>query len=150
MKKLLLLFVAVLTLASCDLDDDNNKFSYEFLPVEEAVVPEDMVVGEVYEITMEYMKPNACYTFDTLYYDRSKETENVDDEDITTEVRTVAVITRKAYTTDSECGEIDDMSNVSFDFAPRTSGPYLFKFWNGEDEDGEDTFLEYPVVIAEK
>lgn len=155
MKKLLLLFVAVLTLASCDTDNDYTNYTYDYLPTEEATIPEDMVVGDTYEISLKYIQPSTCYLFDSLYYYKTTEDiENEDNEDdenesTETEVRTIAVINRILESSDTNCVETNEEIETSFTFIPEIAGPYLFKFWTGVDEDGEDVFLEFEREIEE-
>ncbi|MHA7942522.1 hypothetical protein ACJOV8_005585 [Formosa sp. 3Alg 14/1] len=149
MKKLLLLFVATLTLASCDTNDDySSNFTYGVIPTESADIPDDMEVGKIYRITVDYIRPTDCYSFYTLDYRRSTEDiEDANGELIDTQVRTVAVINR--IFTEEECEELDETTQVYFDFEPITAGPYVFRFWTGEDEDGEGIFLEYETEVLE-
>ncbi|WP_299776607.1 hypothetical protein [uncultured Formosa sp.] len=152
MKKLFFLFVTVLTFASCDTDDDYTNYTYDYLPTEEATIPEDMVVGDTYEISLKYIQPSTCYIFDSLYYYKTTETiEDEEDENTATEteVRTIAVINRVLESSDTDCVEVNEEVETSFTFIPEVSGPYLFKFWTGLDEDGEDVFLEVERDIAD-
>ena len=154
MKKLLFLFVTVLTLASCDTDDDYySGYTYEYLPTEAATVPEDMMVSETYEISITYIQPTSCHAFNSLFYYKS--TENIEDEDgvedpVQTEVRTIAVINSVAEGSDTDCEEINEEVETSFTFVPEVAGTYLFKFWVGSDEDGEDIFLEIEREIVDQ
>ncbi|QDO93105.1 hypothetical protein FNB79_03640 [Formosa sediminum] len=151
MKKLLLLFIATLTLTSCDTDDDYSGYTYEYLTTENATVPEDMEVGESYKIYITYIQPTSCYTFDSLYY--YKTTEVLEDEEgeelpFTTEVRTIAVVNRIIESSETECEDLNEETEISFTFIPEEAGPYLFKFWAGTDENGEDVFLEFERDIV--
>ena len=163
MKKLLLLFVAALTLASCDNDDDYPNLTYEFMPTESADIPEDMFFYAnnsdkiSYEITIHYNRPSSCYIFNDLYY--ASTTENIDDENgedgeesIATEIRTIAVI--NVFNEDNlDCMEYsgeEGQSTATFKFIPGAPGPYIFKFWTGTNDEGEDEFLEYETVILEE
>ncbi|MDW5289048.1 hypothetical protein [Formosa sp. PL04] len=151
MKQFLLLFVAVLTLTSCINDDDYSNYVYEFLPTVSADVPEQVVLGETYRITIDYIKPTSCYIFDDIYYVATNEDiDDVDGEPISTEIRTVAVI--NVVNEDIDCTDLSDeegQATAQFNFAPQKVGPYLFKFWIGEDEDGEDLFIEYETLVVE-
>ncbi|WP_159022040.1 hypothetical protein [Formosa sp. L2A11] len=150
MKNLLLLFVAALTLASCDTDDDYSEYSYQYLATEEATIPENMVVGETYTITLNYIQPSSCDTFDSLYYYKNE--ENIDDEEgtaIETQVRTIAVISSYYENSNTDCEDLNEEKETSFVFAPEVSGLYLFKFWTGLDENGEDTFIEIEREVTE-
>ncbi|WP_066223130.1 hypothetical protein [Formosa haliotis] len=150
MKKLILLFVAVLTLVSCH-ENDSESYTYEFLPTEEVTIPEEeMIIGETYLISMDYVLPTTCDSYDRLFYEKSKLREVVDGETIITEIRTLAIVARTVVTSDSECDDINEEAQTNIEFTPIVAGPYIFKFWVGRDEDGKDVFEEYPVQVSEK
>ncbi len=135
MKKLILLFVLVLSLASCSLgDDSNNDFYYEILPIESVDIPTEFVLGETYEIHISYLRPSGCYLFNEFYYVSELNQ------------RTVAVI-NTVYNRDCQQFE-DEIVEVSFNFMVNNNGTYVFRFWQGEDENGNDTYyiVEVPVV----
>jgi len=135
MKRLFLLCLTILTLSSCSIDDDSPNFYYEILPVENVVIPEEFVLGETYEITVSYFRPSGCYVFNDFYY-ASELNE-----------RTVAVI--NTVYSDQACATFEnELVDVSFNFLVTSNGSYVFKFWQGEDENGNDTYyiVEVPVV----
>lgn len=136
MKKLILLFVLVLSLASCSLgDDSNNDFYYEILPIESVDIPTEFVLGETYEIHISYLRPSGCYLFNEFYYVSELNQ------------RTVAVINTVYPNRDCQQFE-DEIVEVSFNFMVNNNGTYVFRFWQGEDENGNDTYyiVEVPVV----
>ncbi|WP_066223126.1 hypothetical protein [Formosa haliotis] len=153
MKKLLLLCVAVLTLASCDDNEDFTPTQYEFLPTESAIVPETMELGEAYDISLEYIKPSDCYHFADLYFDES--TKDIEDEDgnlVKTTILTVAVV--NSVDIESECidNENEELSEAGFAYTPITEGAHIIRFWvaSGSDDttDEDDIFLEYETMVA--
>ena len=156
MKKLLLVFVAALTIASCSTDENQTNFYYKYLPTNEADVPQQMQLGETYEIPIKYTQPNSCYYFDSIYYDATiEEIEDTEGNLIRTEVRTVAIVNKVLDKTELECelsnddedGDLTQEAEAFLTFEPRTTGPFLFKFWAGEDENEEGIYLEYTVEI---
>jgi len=136
MKKIILLVFLTSTLLSCTIGDDSPpSFNYETLPIVSVDVPEEFQFGNVYEITMTYLRPTACHLFNDFYY-VSEENQ-----------RTVAVIT--TVFTDRQCEPLDNVEvEVSFNFQVNGSGPYVFRFWQGEDDNGNDMYyiVEVPVV----
>ncbi|MEP5256082.1 MAG: hypothetical protein ABJQ39_13555 [Winogradskyella arenosi] len=136
MKKYAFLFlVFITTLTSCSIeDDDNTQYSVEFMPIESVEVPEYFIYGETYEIAMTYTQPSSCYLFRDFYYS------------IEGNERTVA-IENNVYLSDA-CVEEPELVNVSFDFNVTGNETYLFKFYQGKDEDGVDQFhlVEVPVI----
>ena len=135
MKKLIALSLALFLFASCSLDDDSPNYSFEILPIESVDIPDEFTLGEVYPITVSYFRPSTCHAFKEFYYLR----ENNE--------RTVATINYVF-----ENGNCDTLTNelveATFNFIVTSNGSYIFKFWQGEDANGEDQYLikEVPVT----
>lgn len=140
MRKIGILTVLVLTLAifqSCSIsDDDVQSVSYEILPVEEAFLPTEMTVNEIYEITLSYVLPSDCYAFNNIYYKK----EDFD--------RTVAIVSAY-FPVNEPCQTLDAVLETSFNFKPLQSGTYYFKFWKGTDENGDDVYEEVDVLVSD-
>ncbi len=135
MKHLFLLCVLFLTLASCSIDDDTPKFYKEFVPIESVDIPTEFRLGETYEMHVKYFRPSGCHVFSDFYY--------------TSELnqRTVAVI--NTVYPNNECQVFtNEITDVSFNFLVTSNETYVFRFWQGEDESGNDTYyiVEIPVV----
>ncbi|QNK76768.1 hypothetical protein [Winogradskyella undariae] len=136
-KHVLLIFIFITTLTSCSIENDNSDLFYvEFMPIESVDIPEYFVYGETYEIFMTYTKPNSCYFFRDFYY-------AIDGNE-----RTVA-IENNVYQEDN-CNETQEPENVSFNFTVTGSETYLFKFYQGKDEEGVDQFLLIEVPIMDE
>lgn len=140
MKKVLLLSIIITSILSCSINDSvSQDFSFEILPIESVTIPDEMIFGEVYTINYSYFKPSTCYFFHDLYY----VAEN--------NIRTVAVINKVLEGSENIICEalIDELVEGSFDFIVNQSGgTYVFKFWQGEDENGEDIYLVHEVTIV--
>jgi len=135
MKKLIVFFVLLGTLVSCSLDDDNSvNYHFEILPIESVEIPDQFTLGETYPITVHYIKPSSCYVFNDFYY--VKELNE----------RTIAVV-NTVYENQS-CTEAQEMAEATFNFFVTSNGTYVFKFWQGVDESGNDLYyiVEVPVV----
>ncbi|WP_338732193.1 hypothetical protein [Mangrovimonas cancribranchiae] len=133
MKKTLAILLILLTF-SCSVEDDSPETYHEILPVESAIVPDEFELNEVYDIQLTYIRPTNCHAFYDIYYAKS---ENE---------RTVAIIST-VFPNDA-CETIDAELEISFNFKPTETGSYIFKFWQGEDDNGEDEYMivEVPVV----
>lgn len=139
MKRLLVLCFALL-LASCSLDDDGTNFSFEVLPVESVDIPTEFQLGMTYPITVSYFRPSTCHSFKEFYYLRENN------------VRTVAPINYlfERETGQNSCTDLqDNLVEATFNFVVTSNGSYIFKFWQGEDNDGNDKYLTIEVPVIE-
>ncbi|TWO33934.1 hypothetical protein E1J38_003935 [Seonamhaeicola sediminis] len=136
MKRVIMLCLTLTLFASCSVDDDGINYSFEILPVESVDIPSEFVLGEVYPITISYFRPSTCYAFNEFYY--LKELNE----------RTVAPIN---YVFDrNDCENLtDELVEATFNFIVTSNGSYIFKFWQGEDSNGESLFLTIEVPVVE-
>ncbi len=135
MKKFFVLSFLVTLLFSCSLDDDNPSFSFEILPIEDVDIPEEFTLGEVYPITVTYDRPTNCHAFRDFYYLK----ENNE--------RTVAVIS--TLFEENNCVDlVDESLTATFNFQVTSNGSYIFKFWQGQDENEDDIYLEIEVPVT--
>lgn len=136
MKKNLILSFILLSLGSCTLDNDVDDFQLEILPIESVDIPESFTMGQTYPITVSYYVPTTCHLFKEFYYDRKNN------------VRTVAVIDYKYL--NKNCQELENrLVEATFNFQVTSNGSYVFKFWQGEDENGENQYLTIEVPVIE-
>lgn len=139
MKKIFALSFVVITFLSCSVNDTTNEdFTLEILPIESVTMPTEVLFGESYTINYTYLKPSTCYTFNDLYYLS------------VSNIRTVAVINTVIPETNGVICEplTNEVVERSFDFYVKyRTGSYIFKFWNGKDDNGEDVYLIYEIPI---
>jgi hypothetical protein len=132
MKKLILLLSLLFVLNSCDKDE--TSYSVVALPVESVVIPSAFDLGETYAITMKYYRPTNCHSDYGIFYDKDLN------------IRTCAV--KNVLENRNNCSEIQNvLVEETFNFYVTNTGNYIFKFWTGEDANGNDTFLEYDVPV---
>ncbi|MBT8253198.1 MAG: hypothetical protein HKN00_08595 [Flavobacteriaceae bacterium] len=139
MKKLILLFVILVTW-NCTTDDAPiNQISFEILPIRSVIdMPETVNFNDVYTIHYTYVLPTTCHSFNDLYY----LTEG--------EVRTVAVISQVINETETIICESLPEEEIQGTFTfhvLNNAGTYIFKFWQGINENGVDQYLVYEVPI---
>lgn len=135
MKKIVLFLIVITSFLSCSLDDDAPTYTYEVLPVDSYVVPASFTLGQTYAIKLKYKKPTSCHIYQGIYYEKNLNTRKIA---VQTAVQNNQVCTL----------EIPPISEVSFNFTVTNTGSYIFKFYKGEDTNGEDIFenVEIPVV----
>ena len=142
MKKLFLIGFLICSVLSCSPDDgDVREFFYEALPIENVVIPAQFETGYTYQIRMTYFRPSGCHIFNDFYYESEGN------------VRTIAIINSVFSDLDCETYE-NELVEASFNFQvnniDQTNGQgfYVFRFWQGEDENGNDTYhiVEVPIV----
>jgi len=134
MKKIIFILLTFI-LFSCSVENDNIDTHFEIIPVESAILPDEFVLGNLHLIQLTYFRPSTCHAYNNIYY--------VADSN----ERTVAVMT-KVFDSNGNCEEISTELEASFDFRATELGSYIFKFWQGTDDDGEDLYMivEVPVV----
>lgn len=136
MKKLIVVFICSVLFSSCSVESDpNTEFYYEILPIDHVDIPSEFVFGETYEIFVGYLRPSGCHIFNDFYYT----SEN--------NQRTIAVI--NTVYSNQNCEVFDNvMVEVSFNFVVTSNDSYVFRFWQGEDDNGNDIYyiVEVPVI----
>ncbi|KAA1247653.1 hypothetical protein [Aquimarina sp. RZ0] len=135
--KIIIMIILSACLHSCLDDDDRINFFYEAVPIEEVDIPDQFTRGEVFKITVSYFRPSDCHSFGGFDYDR------VSNE------RTVAVV--NVVFDDRVCQDLEqnDMVETSLNFLVGSEDSYIFRFWQGRDDQGENQFLTIEVPVVE-
>jgi hypothetical protein len=139
MKNLKILITVLLTIGlffSCTTDDSKTNYHFELLKIDSAVLPDTLVLGHEHELKVLYHRPTTCHGFNGFYYDKNLN------------IRTVAV--ESIVVENNNCTELtDEVREATLNFYVTNNGSYVFKFWQGKDENGEDLFLEYEIPVKE-
>jgi len=140
MKKALLLFLCCASLAinSCSLDDGEEKFHFVALQITAAELPESFSLNQTYQIMVTYAMPNGCTSFEGFDITESDTEYN--------EVRNVVAI--GAERENQQCTQEVQEVETTFSFLCLYSKTYVFRFWTGEDENGEAQFFEVEVPVT--
>ena len=125
------------TVTSCSDDDDVNDHEYhlEYIGTKSADVPDEFIFGKTYRINVTIELPNSCYFFYNQY-DYFYE-------------GTARLIYPIAHVDDDiACTPNIRETTFSIPVQALQTEPYIFKFYQGEDADGQDIFLtiEVPVI----
>ncbi len=138
MKRSFLVLCAVLAsfaFNSCDLNDDDVNFHFVPLQIVSVDLPDFFVFNETFIIKVTYIIPNTCTFFEGFDFAKP-------------ELTTREVVVVGFQRTDQEaCTDIAEERETTFEFIVVHDEPYLFKFWQGEDENGEQQYLEIEVPM---
>ncbi|MDC6404109.1 MULTISPECIES: hypothetical protein [Maribacter] len=124
-----------LVLGSCSMEDDEPNFNFKALRIESAELPEYFNLNETYQIKVTYLLPDGCTQYEGF---------DVTMEDTT--VRNVVAI-GVAMTDLVSCTQAVIQEEASFNFIVKYDQPYTFRFYQGENSDGEPEFLEVEVPV---
>jgi len=136
MKKMFLLIFLVAVGFSVDSckKDDGATIEFHALQISNAQVPESFSLNGTYEIKVTYSIPDGCTNFEGF---------DVAPKDTTT--REVVAIGWRAL--EEQCTQVVTDREESFFFNVVHDQPYLFKFWQGQDANGDPLFLEIEVPV---
>ena len=136
MKKIFLFMVLVaLGFASVSCNkDDGAKIEFQALQIVEAEMPDSFSLNGTYEIMVTYVRPDGCTSFEGF---------DVAPKDST--VREVVAIGSTLI--EQQCTQEIAELRESFLFRVIYDQPYLFRFWQGEDANGDPIFLEVEVPV---
>jgi hypothetical protein len=135
MKHFITLFLFGLLLVGCNDDDDNiHEYHLEYIGVVDAEVPDEFTFGNTYEIEVSIELPNSCY-FHYGQYDYFYEGN-----------------TRLIYPivhVDDDVACTQSIIETSFSILVHAlqDETYIFKFYQGEDLNGEDLYLTIEVPV---
>lgn len=126
-----------LILFSCQIDPEDENTRIEKIAAFDIQLPETMIVDFEYTISFSYALPNGCYSF--FGYD-------VESNDIPE--KNVRLVYAFAEVANAEICSLEYIEDIySFTFTPDESKTYLFKFWNGQDDEGIDQYEEIELIV---
>lgn len=137
MKRIFFVLFALVFFVSCSSDDGSN-YHYELLPIGDVEVPEEFEFGKTYQLTVKYLVPDDCYLeTDVLYeYDQF--------------ARNVALVS--LVLSEDNCDALGIEDQLTFQVQALQANPYVFRFWQGENDNGEPIYLvvEVPVIKSDE
>jgi len=141
MKKIVLFGLLIGMIWSCSKESvAGEDFHFEILPIRSVDIPETLMPNDVNRIIYRYNVPSTCHSYNDLYY-----IENGNQ-------RTIAVVNLVTNSSgiDQPCQtlvEFEEERGFDFFVAPGFTS-YVFNFWQGEDENGEDVYLTVEVPVG--
>lgn len=134
-KILMILSIAMVSLNSCDIEDDtSNIVNYQLLPVLEVEMPQQFVFGEIHNIPVIFEYSNTCESF--AGFEVSSDLNE-------------RVVTVVASVSNRGCQEELLRTQQDLRFLAASNGTYVFKFFTGLDANNEPTYLEYTIPVVE-
>ncbi|HEU0136842.1 MAG TPA: hypothetical protein VFQ50_06090 [Flavobacterium sp.] len=133
MKKIMFLFLLAFAVNSCSISEE-PKMQEALLPVESVVMPATYIANDVSTIMVSYRRPTDCHIFNGFHY-------NVENQTSTIGIR--AVIFNQDNCTDDSASVYE----APLEFKPTEAGEYRFKFWTGNDAQGQPLFIEHTVEV---
>lgn len=137
MKHFFALFLIVFLVYGCNDDDDNNDHDYhlEYTEVISAELPDEFIFGRTYRIFITIELSDSCHYFYNQYDYFYEGTSRL--------IYPIVHI-------DDGVPCTPNIREITFSIPVQALqyDPYIFKFYQGEDADGQDVFLtiEVPVV----
>ncbi|MFS4491622.1 hypothetical protein [Maribacter sp. 2308TA10-17] len=124
-----------MSVSSCSKDNyESHEFRLEPINIVSAELPDEFDYGRRYRIGVTIELPNSCY----FYYDQY---EYIYDGD--TRLIYPIVHIDEGISCNQQITEI----KFSIPVQVLQKEPYIFKFYQGKDADGEDTFLTIEVPV---
>ena len=142
MKKLFLVLAVAIMAVACSMDgDERNDFVLAFILVERVEMPDYVVPGNTYPVNMYFRRPTDCYYVQPEPY-----------YSIFGDTRTVAV--QALVIEDSDCQPVeatrpDDVKTFNFQCPLTTAQSFTFKFYKGNDAQGNQQFIEVVVPVQQ-
>lgn len=134
-RKVIFLVVCFSLIFSGCSNDDGQNFHFTALQIISADVPESFELNQTYQINVTYSLPDGCTAYEGF---------DVNYEDTT--IRNVVAIGSVRTNTEA-CEEVVTEGQAFFNFTIIYDQPYTFKFFQGENNDGEPEFLEIIVPV---
>lgn len=133
MKKITTLFLSILILSSCLDNKEELSFDFQLVPIDSFTIPDTLTFDKIDTIKVKYSLRNGCYSFNNIYYEPQDTT------------RIIAI--RALVELDKDCtlAIIEEERNILV--KPNQTEDYVFKFWKGTDENGENIFDEVIVPV---
>jgi len=135
MKKLVLLFVLAIASVSCDMGSDGESSTFVLGPVQDVTMPNRFKVDSTSQIMVRYKRPDDAHIFQGFYYQAVSTT------------RTVCI--QYARLDQASPAPDDQVYEVPLNFRPSQPGTYIFKFWDGTNQDATDHFYVAEAVVNE-
>lgn len=136
MKKALIVIISIFFLGSCSLEDDGESIMQNLAPVQSVELPESFEPGQTYNIGIIYRRPTSCHAYSGLDVARNG------NEII------IGVVTSYSSAS-SNCVETGNLeASATINFVAEREDFYIFKFWQGKNQAGNDIFLTVEVPVT--
>lgn len=125
----------LLPLGSCSNDSDGPQTTFVKLVVTEVDMPASFQYGELYNIPITFQLPDGCTRFETFQIVTPSASE-----------REIVVIGARKDTGACTLQITEETETLIFQVLYDQT--YLFKFWQGDDAEGDPIYLEIEVPVS--
>jgi hypothetical protein len=141
MKKIILLFIVAFALNSCTTEDNTQHVTYELLPIQSCQMPYEFVYGQTYELQMFFKKPTSCHFYKGIYFEKQEGNTRI------VAIQSGVVESNSCVPYDDNTNELLTTTSTKCNFKVTGHENYIFKFWTGKNEQGENTYYEVEVPV---
>lgn len=147
MKKLAFLIVCAFIFTACEIDDDGPSIETVYAKVVNAELPDHFEEGEIYEVDVTYLLPDACHNDVGLHVRRASQSGEG-----YRQIYVFAIASHDPMLTECTRTEEDLEVTRNFTITIDDSAPFTFYLWTGVDENNENVYtqIEVPVVEPEE
>jgi len=130
MKKFALIILSLFVL-SCS--EETPLFEFSTLPIDEAKTPVSFTYKTSDTIVLKYTLPNACFSFNNVYYEYDRNS------------RIVGINVIKDL--EKTCNQATIEKEIKLPIHVLQEEDYIFKFYKGKDANGDLIFEEITVPV---
>lgn len=136
LKKITSLFALLILFVSCSIEGDEIGYHLELLKIESVEMPNTLILGQTHQIKVKYKRPTTCHAFNDFVYEKDLN------------IRTIAV--QSQVIEQSNCSALSEViDEATLNFVVTNNGSYIFKFWQGTNDNGEDEFIEIEIPVED-
>lgn len=134
MKKVIVYVMFCCLMLSCSLQDDSLvNFQIKTLPIKKVEVAQSFDLGSTQSIAITYDLPDSCHKFYEITQSRNGN---------------VIIITVVAELIGGlDCEETVKEETKTLTFKVTQIEDYIFKFWKGRDNEGNDLYIEKRISV---
>lgn len=130
------LLMLVLSAVGCDIGESDQNFHFVTLSIIDVEVPDSFELNMNYDIQVTYERPNGCTFF-----------QGFDVQNVDLTARDIAAIGSEITNSDTACTQAIEEVQANFAFRVLYDEPYVFRFYSGDDSEGNPTYLEYTIEV---
>lgn len=141
MKKIFLLLIVAFALNSCNIEENKPDVYYELIPIKSCRMPYDFVSGQTYELEMFFRQPSSCHFYKGIYFEKQGNTRIV-------AIQAGVVESNSCITyPDDGSSATGELKSAKCNFTATGHETYIFRFWTGKNQQGEDTYYDVEVPV---
>ncbi len=134
MRKLFFAFSLLFFFTGCSIDEDpSSNVTFELVPIISTNLPDKFIAGETYDLLFTYSLPTSCHKY------KATSVEEIDGAIV------IGVISY--IDSNGVCAQVETTGETGIRIVAEEEDFYIFKFWQGRDEQGEDQFLTIEIPV---